>query len=524
MKNNNIHTEKTIERAVITVLRFAIALGETSVSKRLLVFLRNEIDPVSSHQSHPCVHPPNDSFQEKMATSNSYTAYRWRFLVLASFCLVNASNAIQWICFAPINSLVQQYFAVDSQKVNALSICFLALYLPGTILAMWIFNRFSLRTGLLVGSWMTAIGGWVRFASGFGDTASGAAYGGLLFGQCISALAQPFFTNVPAMVASRWFPVKERDISTTVGTMFNPIGVAIGTIVASAFVSKDSLGQVVGMTDWLLFQALFSTIAAVLVVLLFRDRPPTPASASQQSTVYADQADPKNFGVAMRLTFDGVVKCMKEPDFVWLLCAFGVGLGIFNSLTTVIEQITRPICATPDDASLFGGLLIGLGLVGAAIVGVVMDRTHRYRLALRIGFGFTFVFTVILTLVLRPGMIDGVAALFALLGLFMMPMLPTSFNAAAEVTYPVSEDISSGLLMTAGQLTGIAFIFGLDALIPQTPCNPNFEYPGSSILLVVAVGVSVLFIFLFRGSTKRLAADGVYSGDATALLQDSSKA
>ena len=89
--------------------------------------------------------------------------------------------------------------------------------------------------------------------------------------------------------------------------------------------------------------------------------------------------------------------------------------------------------------------------------------------------------------------------------------MPTAFSAAAEVTYPVPEDISSGLLMTSGQLTGIAFIFGLDALIPKTGCVPNgpFTYPGSSILLVVSVAVSFAFILLFKGQNKRLNVDGL---------------
>jgi hypothetical protein len=79
------------------------------------------------------------------------------------------------------------------------------------------------------------------------------------------------------------------------------------------------------------------------------------------------------------------------------------------------------------------------------------------------------------------------------------------------VTYPVPEDVSSGLLMTIGQISGIAFIFALDALIPKQACIPtvpqDFIYPGSSILLVVVVGFSFGFILLFKGSTKRLNVD-----------------
>ena len=212
-------------------------------------------------------------------------------------------------------------------------------------------------------------------------------------------------------------------MATTVGAMFNPIGIALGTVLASEFVKRDTVTlNVEGMSDWLLFQAIFSTIATVLGALLFRDHPPTPASTSQEATVFATLNQQRDFGEVLRETWSQIVTCFKIPNFVALFFAFGIGLGIFNAITTVVEQMTVPICATPDDASLFGGLLIGLGLVGSGIAGYILDRTHRYKLALRIGFGFSFVFTIIFTLILRYGMIDGIAAIFGLLGFFMLPM------------------------------------------------------------------------------------------------------
>jgi len=62
---------------------------------------------------------------------------------------------------------------------------------------------------------------------------------------------------------------------------------------------------------------------------------------------------------------------------------------------------------------------------------------------------------------LRPGEFwiwaDGVA--FSLLGVFMVPILPTALGAGVECTYPIPEEFSSGFLMTIGQVFGIAFTF-----------------------------------------------------------------
>ena len=138
--------------------------------------------------------------------NSAYVAYKFRWVVLLTYCIVNAANAIQWIAFAPITSLTMVYFGISAEEVNGLSICYMALYLPGTFLAMFLFSKYSLRQGFLVGAMMQLIGSWVRYGSSF--AASPAGFGGLLFGQCLSGLAQPFFTNTPAQIASRWFPSK----------------------------------------------------------------------------------------------------------------------------------------------------------------------------------------------------------------------------------------------------------------------------------------------------------------------------
>ena len=53
------------------------------------------------------------------------------------------------------------------------------------------------------------------------------------------ALAQPFFTNAPAKLATEWFSVEQRGLATTLGAMFNPIGIAIGQVCTHRPYSAD---------------------------------------------------------------------------------------------------------------------------------------------------------------------------------------------------------------------------------------------------------------------------------------------
>ena len=47
------------------------------------------------------------------------------------------------------------------------------------------------------------------------------------------------------------------------------------------------------------------------------------------------------------------------------MAAFAFGLGSFNTLSTLIEQLTSPYGFTQKDASNFGALVVFSGLLGA---------------------------------------------------------------------------------------------------------------------------------------------------------------
>ena len=54
---------------------------------------------------------------------------------------------------------------------------------------------------------------------------------------------------------------------------------------------------------------------------------------------------------------------------------------------------------------------------------------------------------------------------FGLLGVFMIPMLPCMIENAVECTYPVTEEVSVGLLFAAGNVIGIGVTVLMQYLI-----------------------------------------------------------
>ena len=66
-----------------------------------------------------------------------------------------------------------------------------------------------------------------------------------------------------------------------------------------------------------------------------------------------------------------VCMLLQTRDFLLLLCGFGMGLGLFNAIITVIAQLINPCGYTSTQAGELSALIIGCGLGGAAVAGPV---------------------------------------------------------------------------------------------------------------------------------------------------------
>ena len=159
--------------------------------------------------------------------------------------------------------------------------------------------------------------------------------------------------------------------------------------------------------------------------------------------------------------FDGLKQALRKRDFLLLMLIFFIGLGIFNAVTTWIEDIVRPRGFSSLQAGYAGGLLIAGGVIGALILPTLSDRYRR-----RIPF-------IILALAgAIPGLVGvtfaGTSSLLFLsafaLGFFLLSSGPIGFQYGAEIARPTPEGTSNGLLLLMGQISGIAFIFGMDSL------------------------------------------------------------
>ncbi len=381
-------------------------------------------------------------------------AYRW--IVLAAFMGVVVTNQLLWISFASITGTAARFYGVDDLAIGILSLVFMIVFIVISIPASWAIDTYGIRIGVGIGAFLTGMFGLLRGAFATDYTA-------VLICQIGIAVGQPFILNAITKIVGRWFSLRERATAAGLGSLAIYLGILIGLSATPQLVNQA------GIQGMLRTYGIVSAVTAVLFFVLIRERPPTPIGSEERS-----------------LVLDGFRELFRRRDFLLLLFLFFIGLGVFNAVTTWIEDIVRPRGFSIEQAGAAGGLLVFGGVIGAIVIPPLSDRARR-----RIPF-------IILSLAgAIPGLIGiTFAASYWLLlasafvlGMFLLSSGPLGFQYAAELTHPVPEGTSNGLLLLAGQVSGIIFIVGMDAL--KSPESGSMTVP-----LSILTGLMVLCLIL----------------------------
>jgi cyanate permease len=385
-----------------------------------------------------------------------FKVYGYRWIVLIAFMFVIAVNQLLWITFAPITGDAASFYGVDDLAIGLLSMSFMIVFILVSIPASWIIDSYGIRVGVGIGAALTGLFGLLR-----GLLA--ADYTWVLVTQIGIAVGQPFVLNALTKVAGRWFPLRERATATGLGSLAIYVGIIVGLAVTPQLVQRSSIGSM------LLIYGVVSALAAVLFLLFAKERPPSPVGEE-----------------ARALVLDGFKRIWKKREFVLLLVLFFIGLGVFNAVTTWIEDIVRPRGFTISQAGLTGGLMVLGGIIGAIVLPPLSDRTRRRIPFILLALAGAIPGLVGITFAPSYGLL--LASAFVL-GLFLLSSGPIGFQYGAEITYPTPEGTSNGLLLLMGQISGIAFIIGMDALKSTTTGSMTTS-------LLILIGLMVVSLLL----------------------------
>ncbi|MCA9298590.1 MAG: MFS transporter, partial [Phycisphaerales bacterium] len=317
------------------------------------------------------------------------------------------------------------------------------------------------------------------------------------------AIAQPFIMNAVTALSVRWFPLKERALAAGMASLAMYVGIIIAMVVTPAMVdtSPESATYGDGVRGMLMIYGVITAVAAALAIVLIRERPAVPVSD--------EQLERHGF-------VEGFKHILRQRDMVITIGLFFIGLGVFNAISAMVDSIAASI-GVQDSDGLIGGLMLIGGIIGAIVLPILSDKYRKRK-----------IFLVICMVGMVPGVV-GLAfagdiasspegaytvALVAsfILGFFVMSAGPIGFQYSAEVSYPAPESTSQGLLLLAGQITGLVFTAGMSV-------RDNAWLPAFMMSFVALSFVAVVLVSMLRESpmilTEAERAEGKTLGQAT---------
>ncbi|XP_068928734.1 solute carrier family 49 member A3 isoform X2 [Petaurus breviceps papuanus] len=373
---------------------------------------------------------------------------RWFFLLVVS--LLNCSNAMLWLSFAPVADKIAHHFQLSMMEINWLSLIYLVMSIPFGIVATWILDSFGLRCSTILCAWLNAIGSVIRLFPCF-TFMGNHHFLYFMIGQSFCAVAQVLVIFSPAKLAALWFPEHQRATANMIATMSNPLGVLLANMGSPALVKKEE-----DIPIMLGFYIIPAGIACLLSsACIWESIPPTPPSVGAATST----SEP---------FLSGMWTLLRNKAYVILALCFGGGIGAFSAFSALLEQILCVKGYSNEFSGLCGALFIVFGIIGAFVLGLYVDRTKQFIEATKVGFCLTTLAAIAFALVSQiQGQMVWIAVICSLFGFFGFSICPVSFELAVECSYPVGEGTSTGLVFVIGQIEGVIIMVLLQALTIQ---------------------------------------------------------
>ncbi|XP_071943310.1 choline/ethanolamine transporter flvcr2a-like [Antedon mediterranea] len=376
--------------------------------------------------------------------------YKRRWIMLANFGLFMTTNFFMWVQYAAISDVVAEHYDVSTNTVDLLNSTYSIAYIVFIVPVMLITERFGLRTIMIGGTSLQCVGSWFRFV--------GTSQNSLLLhfiGQSMCGAAHPCVYGMGSQVAGTWFGIEEVSFASALGFIGIEVGFGIGYILPKYFVQGPDIGH--QMKYYFLFTAIVMTILMLITAFVFEGKPPLPPSKPRMNVKKAGKKD--NYLQSIKFI-------LSNKNFLLLLVTFGTVTGFSSTLGLVLNEFLSLTYADGSTILSHVGIAkILCGISGPLISGIWLDRSKYFRVT-------TIVFSILCAIVVLLFAISLAYAnqLLTTISMVMYVLCITSFfvvaaEHAVEQTYPESEIMSSGILITTSYVVALLLMFTIDVIL-----------------------------------------------------------
>lgn len=302
--------------------------------------------------------------------------------------------------------------------------------------------------------------------------------------SCIlNAAVGPMCMATVAKISCVWFPAEERTISTAIAITGGSLGSSLGFIFGPILVPDSSPES---MPIYLLVQLLLCTIALLACLIYMPAKPshyPSPAARTLDTTL------PVPF-------LPSLVEAFRHRDLMLLSISNGILNGTFNCWAGVLSTILPDVGQTTCGWLSFGAT--ASSSTSSVLIGLAStDRRVRTRLKslciissaltalLLAWFSLSTSSSVLASYALLPSSQGALFSAVILAGLALGVAIPLAYEFAAEMTYPLPEGVSGGVLSGVNNAAGIVFLFLSPACSGRTM---------NALMVMTAVGCTLLLV------------------------------
>ncbi|KAJ8314731.1 hypothetical protein KUTeg_006881 [Tegillarca granosa] len=395
------------------------------------------------------VDTPTSDAPSKDVDLNQPRVFKRRWIMMFLFVFYSLSNAYQWIHLNIIANVIIRYYNESlpenefqrNTTVDWLSMIYMLAYIPLIFPATWLLDKKGLRIVAICGSFLNALGAWLKVACISPDR-----FAVLMTAQTICAIAQIFILGIPARLAAVWFGPNEVSTATSIGVFGNQVGVAVGFLIPPVLVPNSDTLEEIGDDLSIMFYAGAGvmTLVFILILIVFKNNPPQPPSKAQLLAV--QNAANEHYGKSLAALF-------RNRGFFILMVTYGINTGSYYAISTLLNPIVLYYFpGHEENAGQIGLTIVLAGVLGSIVAGIWLDRTKTFKGTTVAIYLLSLFGMIAFTFTMDVGLIWVVFLCAGSLGFFMTGYLPVGFEFAAEITYPQSEGTSSGLLNASAQM------------------------------------------------------------------------
>jgi predicted MFS family arabinose efflux permease len=256
-------------------------------------------------------------------------------------------------------------------------------------------------------------------------------------------------------------------------------------------------------------QNCITTMGTVPLLIFAREKPPTPPSESASR-----KQEPLDFKKELKVL-------VRNKSYLLLCVSFTLLYGVYTSLGAVVSAVTKPYGYESKDNAIFGGTFIFCGVTGSFVLGMVLDRTQKFKLMINCVTVSSVIFISASFFTLPYGSVLLFSLNLAFIGFSVIPIIPISYAFAVELTFPCPEAMSNGMMILPSQIFGasLGVIAGMLCEAGPTPKDGPLY---AVALFLASCLISVMCSFFIKEELRRLRPKRMQTEDAAKGVFDSS--